>query len=185
VNPRADRGMQIRRILTETRRQIAAALVLFVLAGIIGALYPHIGDTALANFAEYARQFLGKSTPDLILSFLVRNATAAGTAIVLGIFFGIGPVAAIAFNGILFGAMLRLMPAESWRLLPHGIFELPAMFISWGLGLWVGLWMMKAPRWGRLKERLGASLRIYLLLILPLLVVAAVIEGIAAHIYRG
>jgi uncharacterized membrane protein SpoIIM required for sporulation len=44
---------------------------------------------------------------------------------------------------------------------------------------------MEAPRWQRLKERLTASLRVYLMLILPLLVVAAVIEGIAAHIYRG
>jgi uncharacterized membrane protein SpoIIM required for sporulation len=179
------RGREIIRILTEARRQIIMSLLLFILAGIAGALYPHIGDAALAGFAEYVQKFLGKSTPDLILSIFLRNASAAGTAIALGVFFGLVPLAAIAFNGILFGAVMRLMPAESWRLLPHGVFELPAMFIAWGLGLWIGLWFMEAPRWRRLKERLAASLRVYLMLILPLLVVAAVIEGLAAHLYRG
>ena len=185
MNRQADGSGGVIHILREARRQIAVSLVLFILAGIGGALYPHIGDAALANFAEYVREFLEKNTPDLILAIFLRNAAAAGTAIVLGIFFGIVPVAAISVNGILFGAVLRLMPAESWRLLPHGVFELPAMFIAWGLGLWVGLWIMEAPRWQHLKERLTASLRVYLMLILPLLVVAAVIEGIAAHIYRG
>ena len=160
-------------------------MVLFILAGIVGALHPHIGDAAMASFAEYVQEFLDKSTPDLILAIFLRNAIAAGTALVLGVFFGIVPMAAISFNGILFGAVLRLMPSESWRLLPHGVFELPAMFITWGLGLWIGLWILKAPRWRRLKERLAASLRIYLTLVLPLLIMAAVIEGIAAHIYRG
>ena len=178
-------GAHLIRTLSEARRQIALSLLLFVLAGIIGALNPQIGDAALTTFADVVREFLGKSTPDLILSIFLRNATAAATALFLGIFFGIVPVAAIAFNGVLFGAVLRLMPAESWRLLPHGVFELPAMFIVWGLGLWVGLWIMEAPRWERLKGRLAASFRVYLMLVLPLLVVAAVIEGIAAHIYRG
>lgn len=178
-------GAPIIQTLAEARRQIALSVLLFVLAGIVGALNPQIGDAALSTFAEVVRDFLRKSTPDLILSIFLRNATAAATALLLGIVFGIVPVAAIAFNGVLFGAVLRLMPAESWRLLPHGVFELPAMFIVWGLGLWVGLWVVEAPRWERLKERLAASFRVYLMLILPLLVVAAVIEGVAAHLYRG
>lgn len=173
------------RILTEARRQIALALILFILAGIVGVLYPPVGNEALATFTDVVRELMGKSTPDLILSIFMRNAVAAGIAIALGAFFGIVPVAAISFNGILLGALLRLMPAESWRLLPHGVFELPAMFIAWGLGMWVGLWVMEPPRWQRLKERLAASFRVYLMLILPLLVLASVIEGFAAHIYRG
>ena len=62
---------------------------------------------------------------------------------ILGIFLGIFPIITTISNGVILGYVLK-RTAESvgviefWRLFPHGIFELPAVFISLGLGLKLG-----------------------------------------------
>lgn len=163
---------------------IGVALVIFVLATVTGALRPDLADGVLSAFQEIAEDLLQRSTPELIAAIFLRNGMAAVLTIFLGAFFGIVPAAAILFNGLLFGAVLQMAPGDIWRVLPHGVFELPAMFIAWGLGLWVGQWFLQPPHLEHLKDRLGRSLKVLLLLILPLLLVAAIIEGLAAAIYR-
>jgi stage II sporulation protein M len=173
----------IRQTLRMASPLIGVALVLFTLATITGLLRPQLASGILDAFAEIAADLLQRSTPELILAIFVRNGMAAVLSIFLGIFFGIVPAAAILFNGLLFGAVVQMAPGDIWRVLPHGIFELPAMFIVWGLGLWVGQWFLQPPRLEHLKDRLGRSLKVLLFLILPLLAVAAVIEGLAAALY--
>jgi uncharacterized membrane protein SpoIIM required for sporulation len=58
------------------------------------------------------------------------------------------------------------------------MFELPAVFISWGLGIWMGTWWL-GRRDISAKEKLKKALRIFFVIVLPLLVVAAVIEGLS------
>ncbi len=164
--------------------QIGVGFVTFVIAAIVGALNPQIGGAALQSFGEFVKDLLDLGTAELIVQIFLRNASTAAASIVGGVLFGILPLLSILFNGILMGAVLRLMPWDFWRLIPHGIFELPAMFIAWGLGLWVGAWILEPPRWENLKTRMTKGLVIYLLVILPLLAIAAVIEGVAAGIYR-
>jgi stage II sporulation protein M len=162
---------------------IAVSLVLFLLATVTGLLRPDLAGGILSAFQEIAEDLLQRSTPELIFAIFLRNGTAAVLSIFLGIAFGILPAAAILINGLLFGAVLQMAPGDIWRVLPHGIFELPAMFMAWGLGLWVGQWFLQPPRLEHLKDRLGRSLKVLLLLILPLLALAAVIEGLAAALY--
>jgi stage II sporulation protein M len=173
----------IRQTLRMASPQIGVALVIFILATVTGALRPDMASGILASFQEIAEDLMQRSTPELIVAIFLRNGMAAVISIFLGIIFGIVPAAAILFNGLLFGAVLQMAPGDIWRVLPHGIFELPAMFIAWGLGLWVGQWFLQPPRLEHLKDRLGRSLKVLLALILPLLVVAAIIEGLAAALY--
>jgi stage II sporulation protein M len=164
--------------------QIGVAIIMFIIASVIGVLNPQLGGAALQAFGEYVQDLIDKDTPELIVQIFVRNASTAAMSIIGGALFGILPLISILFNGILLGAVLRLAPWDFWRIIPHGIFELPAIFIAWGLGFWVGAWILEPPRWENLKRRMGKSLRILLMLILPLLAVAAVIEGLAIHITR-
>ncbi len=165
--------------------QIGVGVVVFVIAAIVGALNSQVGGAAVQAFGEFVQDLLELGTGELIVQIFLRNASTAVASIIGGALFGILPLLSILFNGVLMGALLRMMPWDFWRIIPHGIFELPAMFIAWGLGLWIGAWILEPPRWENLKSRLTRGLIVYLMVILPLLAVAAVIEGIAAGIYRG
>jgi stage II sporulation protein M len=84
-------------------------------------------------------------------------------------------------NGYLIGFVANMVVSQEgvlvlWRLLPHGIFELPAIFISIGLGIWLGMGVFYDVK--TLKHRLVSGLKVFLALILPLLVIAAIVEGI-------
>ena len=164
--------------------QIGVAVVLFIVASAVGALSPQIGEAVFGAFREFAEGLMDKGSLELTLAIFVRNSTTAFVGILGGVLFGLLPMMSILFNGILFGAVMRLVPGEFWRVLPHGVFELPAIFIAWGLGLWIGQWILDKPRLQNLKIRLGRSLRVFFVLIVPLLAVAAVIEGAAIHMYR-
>jgi stage II sporulation protein M len=63
------------------------------------------------------------------------------------------------------------------NLLPHGIFELPAIFISFGMGLKFGTFLFYKEKMKKFAEFFSNSLRVFVFVILPLLVIAAIIEG--------
>jgi stage II sporulation protein M len=101
----------------------------------------------------------------------------------LGVFFGIFPLFVAIVNGYLLGFVSRFAVEEGgililWRLIPHGIFELPAVIISIGLGLKLGVSMIGKNRKKVLKKDLRKSFRFFLFVIFPLLLIAGIIEGI-------
>ena len=68
-----------------------------------------------------------------------------------------------------------------WRLLPHGIFEIPAIIISISMGLRLGSFLFVyhgkkkcSEFWKWIKKSSIA----FLLIVIPLLVIAGLIEGI-------
>jgi stage II sporulation protein M len=109
------------------------------------------------------------------------------------------PLLIICMNGVVAGAVIAVaeMPAEGSRLvfaaaglLPHGIFELPAFFIAAGMGTFccarlTGAALGKSRRETDAlpdKEIMGLkttalfTARMFLLVVLPLLIIAAVVE---------
>jgi stage II sporulation protein M len=64
-----------------------------------------------------------------------------------------------------------------FAIVPHGIFELPAFFISVAIGLKLGREVLKKKGDRNLKRELGNGLRAFFTLILLLLVIAAIIES--------
>jgi uncharacterized membrane protein SpoIIM required for sporulation len=81
-------------------------------------------------------------------------------------------------------------PLIIWRLFPHGIFEIPAVLISVSLGLRLGMFLffwkseveevkgVEVGIWSEFKKWLMQSLRIFIFVVVPLLVIAGIIEGI-------
>ncbi|HJX50295.1 MAG TPA: stage II sporulation protein M, partial [Candidatus Nanoarchaeia archaeon] len=63
------------------------------------------------------------------------------------------------------------------RLLPHGIFEFPAIILALATGIRLGLFWFSDNKKKEFVKRVEGSLRVFLFVILPLLIIAAIIEG--------
>ena len=140
---------------------------------------------------------------------------------IFGIVLGIFSIITAIANGYLLGFVSLLVVKQAgisvlWKLFPHGIFELPALFISLGLGLRLGFWLFYEPikfYWknnklilssfilfyfpslistllfdSKFKKIMGTkfedfknyllnSLRVFIFVVIPLLILAAIIEG--------
>lgn len=131
---------------------------------------------------SFAKKF---SLWELFVFIFLNNAVKALLVLLLGFFFGIVPIFFIFTNGQLVGLLLGIAQLNGegtlalLGLLPHGIFEIPALVISAGYGLWLGgcffrLIVHKEP----FSPQLKFALKKYWQVVVPLLLVAAVIETI-------
>jgi stage II sporulation protein M len=112
-----------------------------------------------------------------IVIFL-NNAFTCLLNIVAGPLIGIFPL----FSTVLNGGLLGWLAHEQGLIVllavvPHGMFELPAYFISVAIGLRLAREVIKPRSERQLRLRLGEGLRAYLHLIIPLLLFAALIES--------
>lgn len=167
------------------RRYVYLAAGIFLLGALTGMLLPEVSRAQIAIFREFAEGFKGKSASALIVAIFLNNLGASALALLTGGLFGLVPLIAALVNGMLLGGFLLYMPALVLRVIPHGILELPAVFIAWGAGMWIGLWALQRHPLLALKERVIRSVRVFVAVVVPMLIVAALIEGLAAaFLYR-
>jgi stage II sporulation protein M len=175
--------------IRESSKYIYFAITIFFVGILIGYIKPEPFESLMQAFVKIAKGLVHQNTYSLILSIFIRNSIAALISILLGAVLGIVPILAAITNGLLVGITISAVTKTNGAivlltLLPHGIFELPAMFISWGLGIWNGIWYFQKRKSNyAFSELRKMSLRIYFNVLLPLLLIAAIIEGlgIAAH----
>lgn len=172
------------------RKVILAALLIFLTGTVSGILYQDSFSGMMESFAAMARGFTAHSGLSLIIMIFLRNAFSSALSIALGFFLGIFPVLGALANGLIVGlVMSRIESSERITalllLIPHGIFELPAMFISWGLGIWKGITPFATVAGMPFQETQVRPWKIYFLVIVPLLLIAAVIEGTMIGAMRG
>lgn len=133
------------------------------------------------------------STFQLFLYIFLNNSVKAFLVVLFGFFFGIVPIFFVFTNANLIGLILAVFgPREGFvrvalSLLPHGIFEIPAVLMASGYGLWLGVKFFRKLRYGEpFAEAFRFSLRKYFLVVLPLLFIAALIEAyITTMLVRG
>lgn len=124
----------------------------------------------------------GLDALELLWFIFSNNVTSALSVLFLGAFFGIFPLFNAVFNGAILGYVYsKAVPVAGflviWRILPHGIFELPAIFISLGLGIHLGMSFFGKQKMITFKRRFSESLKVFLALVVPLLMLAATIES--------
>ncbi|WP_432403046.1 stage II sporulation protein M [Wukongibacter sp. M2B1] len=116
---------------------------------------------------------------------MVNNISVSFKAFVFGVTLGIGTIYVLFYNGAILGALTGLVyifgnPVHYWSLiLPHGIIELTAIFISGGAGLIVARSIL-IPREYLRKHSIikGAKEAVSLVFgIILMLIIAGVIEG--------
>ncbi|MBI4522347.1 MAG: stage II sporulation protein M [Deltaproteobacteria bacterium] len=156
-------------------------------AGIITAAYaPDLSAARTEALQEFVRLFLGLPRPYLALAIFLNNGLKTLAVIVAGTLAGILPGVFLLVNGYVLGIVL-LSSVESKGVLisllaivPHGLFEFPAILLGTSIGLMLGSHSIK--RLLRKEEKslateLARGLRFFLSAILPLLLVAAFIEA--------
>jgi stage II sporulation protein M len=120
---------------------------------------------------------------DVWIEFIFfNNIQSSFIGMLFGIILGIFPVIAAVANGYLLGFVAETTAEEAgifilWRIFPHGIFELPALFISLGLGLKIGTFIFKKNKLKTLAIYLLKSIKVFFYIVVPLLIIAALIEG--------
>ena len=171
--------------LRESKNFIYFSIGLFLVFSLIGFFVPvpeSIKVKILEMIQELLQQTEGLGWGGLISFIFSNNIQSSFFSMVFGVFLGILPILSAMFNGYLLGFVLAMVIKTEgifsfWRLLPHGIFELPAIFISFGLGIKFGTFIFWKKRVEKFQEYFWNSLRVFLFVILPLLILAAIIEG--------
>jgi len=170
--------------LKEIKNYIWFSVIIFLVFSLIGFLFPiFFQEQILELIKGLVEKIEGLSVFGLIKFIFLNNLKSSFFFFFFGIFFGIVPFLTLVVNGYVLGFVAKKTVGIEgflvlWRLLPHGIFELPAVIISIGLGLKLGSYLFTKHKKGDFKQWLLNSLRVFLFIILPLLIIAALIEGI-------
>jgi len=175
-----------------SRKYIYFIIWIFVLFALIGLFVP-----TPAAFDSYIIDILkqivdrtqGLNTFELIGFILWNNFLVSAIGILLGIAFCFIPLSISVSNGYILGYVFRNIfdkmgfiqgGSYLWRILPHGIFELPAVMISLGIGIRLGVSFFSSLNKNSFKKFSGDfknALKTLFFVVLPLLVIAAIIEG--------
>lgn len=137
------------------------------------------------------------------LFIFINNAITITIGIFLGSLFALIPILFLAINGFVIGLVAGYVYPTFGiaglliSLAPHGIFELTALFIGMGSGIYLGVLALKEIKEGELtikktfkkfkklklpskkiKEAYQLVFKLFLQIVLPLLFLAAVIEAL-------
>jgi stage II sporulation protein M len=171
--------------IRSSRNFIYSVIILFFVFALIGFFVPAPEEFSKI-ILEYLKEILGEteglSQVGLIKFIFLNNIQSSFAGMIFGFLFGIFPLIATVFNGYVVGFVSSIAVEQGGiitllDLLPHGIFELPAIFISLGLGLKFGTFLFQKNIKKSFNNFFIESMRVFVFVILPLLIIAAVIEG--------
>ncbi len=172
------------KFLRESKWYVVFALAVFMLVFLVGFIYPFFFREQIFKWIEELILSLeGKGTLEIIGFIFFNNMRASFFAIMGGIIFGIIPFINVIANGYLVGFVARESAVAGgigvlWQLAPHGIFELPAILLSIGIGFKIGADLFRKDVKKNLKYNFVEGLRFFVFVIFPLLLVAGIIEGL-------
>ncbi|MBO4302785.1 stage II sporulation protein M [Methanosarcinaceae archaeon] len=170
-----------------------AVVILFFTAGMLAgyemsASDPEISQTIMEGMAEKLDGISSEDPGSLFVFLIINNASVAFASVILGIIPVIAPVFISFFNGFAVGAVVEMISEGRGiafilaGLLPHGIFELSAVFLACAAGLRLGLSpviLLYEERFSfsAWKDELKEAVAAFILIILPMLLIAAFIEA--------
>jgi uncharacterized membrane protein SpoIIM required for sporulation len=183
-------------IFRKTFPETAAAFLLFLFAAVAGALLT-LSDPSFARHLLGPRMMESidqhKMWTDSIVtikpvassSIMTNNISVSISTFALGMTAGIGTAWMLLLNGVLIGVIgiccwQASMSLSLWSFVaPHGVLELPAIFIAGGAGFRIarGLLFPGALPRGESLVRAGKEATMLFLGTLPLLVIAGLVEG--------
>ncbi|MFZ5955737.1 MAG: stage II sporulation protein M [Nanoarchaeota archaeon] len=172
------------KFIKDSKNYIWASIVLFIIFIAIGFIFPVFFREEIFNFIKSLdMQISNLGLLEVIWFIFTNNLKTSFFSIVLGLMLGVFPIVTAIINGYLIGFVSRQVTAEAgllvlWRLFPHGIFELPAVIISIGMGIRLGFILIWPKKNKKFKDEILDAIRTFVFVILPALVIAGIIEGI-------
>ena len=172
---------------------------LILITFLAGYFKPDLANNIVEMFARQI-EALGLQEADVSASALIifiNNARAMLVALLYGLIpFVRLPVLPLGLNAALMGLFGAYylnngynMMAYIFGIIPHGIFEFPAMIISFACGLYLCRCITenvrsKEKQKGIVGETVKQTLRVYAFHVIPLLIAAALVEAyITPHIF--
>lgn len=184
------------RVFRETLPQTLFAVAIFFVTGLAGwvmtihdpgfahrLLGPEMVETI--DRREMWTHSIVTIKPIASSTIMTNNLSVAFSTFALGITAGLGTIWMMVLNGLLIGVIGAAtwqagMALQFWSFVaPHGVLELPAIFIAGGAGLEIARGLLfpgLSPRKLSLSQAGGRAARL-LLGSIPMLIVAGVIEG--------
>lgn len=185
----------------EHRLSLLTAIGFFLLGAIFGAIYwKELGELMKEVITQLVDKIGispgGETKPfQLFWGLLLNNSLASLVLIISGLLFGIMPAWGMLLNGLIIGYMLAAVGYGGinpfsmffFGILPHGIFEIPALVLAASYGFILGAAVFQTiirlfrpklreerpVKWGRIWRFFLPTVIVVLLL----LVVAAAIES--------
>lgn len=172
------------------RKEIIISVVVFILgiALLFVCIKPEVANEMIKNFFEGKTDILAPDGTVTAFGLLRNNVTASLVMFLAGIIpFIFLPLIGIFVNGAIIGALFKLFYANGVNILalfirgilPHGIFEIPALVISAAMGVKLCMTVIKKIR--KKDVSLGETLRelgiTFITVVVPLLIVAALVEA--------
>jgi stage II sporulation protein M len=177
----------IKDALYRNKNLILACIVLYIISIPVGYVsYDLVADKVMPMIQQFTQDISGKSQLDTAITIFMNNYRVCGLLLLAGTF--ILPTVFILFvNGFAMGFVMKLLEIRNHDLFflikgvaPHGIFELPAIFISAAIGLRIGLSYItldKKKRIENVNKAIKEAVLINFLVVLPLLLIAAFVEA--------
>lgn len=173
------------RYTKESHPYILIIIFLLFFGAFISLIYqpPEFIEAVKAFIDSVLNETQGFGVIEMIVYILNNNLKNSFFSMILGIIFGIIPIFTALANGYILGFVAEKSvaidgPSVLLRLVPHGIFEFPAIILALATGTKLGMFWFGPEKKKELIRRLEGSLRVFLFLILPLLIIAAIIEGV-------
>lgn len=172
--------------IKQSREYIYFSIIVFFIFALIG-FFIAPPEYLSTKILEFIQQLLERtknlSGLELIGFIFLNNLQSSFFIFILGFIFAIFPVIALISNGYLLGYVAATTSKidgllSIWRILPHGIFELPALFLALGLGIKFGGFIFNKNPKKTFLENLFQGMRVFFFFVIPLLIIAAIIEGI-------
>jgi stage II sporulation protein M len=174
------------------------SICLFAFGAIAGGLAIVLVPDTAVRLQEMLQQFVqifrGLPKPKLATAIFLNNSLKTLLVIISGPVLGIVPILFLFINGAILGAVVPLAVQSKglWSalltILPHGIFELAAIFLGTSIGLRLGsLSLRRLFGTGNttLLSEVGYGLRLFITIIVPLLLIAALIEAFVTPLVAG
>ncbi len=182
--------IQLRAYLRELRPFVIASVLIFAIGAAFGAAaasrLPGLSDQFGEAIAGFIKTFRGLPKLQLAAAIFLNNSVKTFAAILLGLGLGILPALFLVINGAVLGVVFYLSSHSRgvWpsllAILPHGVVELAAVFLGTAIGLLLGDRILKKlmrKSDTTIKSELARALRVFAIVILPMLLVAALIEA--------
>ena len=169
--------------IKDSKKYICAVFLIFLVGAVLGIIFKDNLSFLDNVIKEIIQQTENLSTKELIIFIFLNNTLSSIFGIFGGIAFGIMPIISSISNGVLLGYVMNKAVTFAgigtiWRLFPHGIFELPAIFISFGLGIKLGFSIIKLSKKRKeFKKKIYETFVALVYCVIPLLIIAAIIEG--------
>ena len=182
------------KLLKQYKWYVLCSFGIFAFGMVLSLLFTlHNGNNAsmflpqnIIDSAKSGKSGGGQWNNPLMSSYImVNNISISLKAFVLGITLGLGTIYVLFSNGAVLGSLTGLIylygnPKNYWSLiLPHGIMELTAVFISGAAGLLIAKSMLLPGEYSRRHSLIiGAKKAVSLVFgIIFMLIIAGIIEG--------